>query len=198
MVSNTIQCRFESDPGYGSIRSRFMWRAVRIRPGVLAALVVGGHVDFERVADAVHAQRVGRPRDTWWTAGHDDDELALLATFEVEQRPVDLLDHLVRVRDGRDQKRLDTPREGELAAGRRVGGEGKQGNRGPVPRQPPSAVAGLGKRHEITSAQVVANLNRGMPNRTAGRAFLADDAGNGGEGLVLNRADDARHRRNRE
>src|SRR5450631_845137 len=169
MVSNTIQCRFESDPGYGSIRSRFMWRAVRIRPGVLAALVVGGHVDFERVADAVHAQRVGRPRDTWWTAGHDDDELALLATFEVE-----------------------------LAAGRRVGGEGKQGNRGPVPRQPPSAVAGLGKRHEITSAQVVANLNRGMPNRTAGRAFLADDAGNGGEGFVLNRADDARHRRNRE
>src|SRR5215217_2293940 len=64
-------------------------------------------------ADASDAEHVGVAGDAGWRAGHDHRKLSFGYPTGVDQRLVDLADHVVGVTDHGDEKGLDPPGKGQ-------------------------------------------------------------------------------------
>src|SRR5262249_27947061 len=58
------------------------------------------------IADPVDAEFVGAAGGSWRAAGHNDHHVALVAPPDVQQRRLDLADHVVGVCHLRDHERL--------------------------------------------------------------------------------------------
>ena len=142
----------------------------------------------------MHPHPIRRPRHPRRHASDNHNPLPDRGSAYLQQCPVDLLHHVIRVRDLRHEEGLDAPDERQLAANARIRRERQQVRHIAPPGDEPGRKAGLGEGNQVGGVYIVCDAHRRMGQRTCrGPHPLVLQRRERTERLLLDVLDDPRH-----